>query len=881
VSAATIDRFESGVRPLFGRYCVKCHGDGKQEANFRIDDLVAGMTSSHEVHDWHRVMDKLNTHQMPPEDARPLPDDERTAIVSWIETAMKEEARSRRANNVTAYIRRLAKREFNHTLQDLFRVPANFASRLPPDPRSEKGYDTDASLLRVSEVDLRVYIDLARAAVDRYVTFGPPANEVEQYFQEFEDNYFYGRWRAHHLSIARAPRPVPADEFARRVAAHEAGEPVYHEQFLGALPFGPISSGAEDEVAGARGYPRRHEMFVYIPTRKTVGEMVVRVHAAATPAASDGAFPRLRLEVGESYDRNLLALNVGEVDVTAPTDEPGVYEFRFRLEDTRSPPNATNGGGPGRFDRPLLLVFSNVARHPDGVIGSSRYAQEDPSLPDAIRVRGRLPGNTDEVIEGDRVATEKLLASRPGLLHLDALEVSITPVASEPAVGWKVARAPDGASLGDEQKIIAGMLSEFLPIAFRRPVTDGEIQRYLDTFSLLRKNDEPYEVAVRETLAASLVSPEFLFIGNPPPEALFDGRDNAADIERSLALASRLSYLVWSSAPDARLRNLAAAGKLVDPRTLAEETTRMLEDERSRRFSDTFVRQWLHLDDLGNGTVSTDYYPEYTPELGALMVRQTVATFQDVFHNDRDARSLFTDDYLFLNDQLARLYGVPGVQGGDLRRVRMDHDIGRAGLIAQPSMLAINSNGIDSNPVKRGVWLLERILDDPPPDPPPNVPSLGADGKSLVGLTLREQIEGHRDKSACINCHKKIDPWGLAFENFDATGAWRDEVSVRLGDERISRVVDATTVLPDGAEVHGAGELGKYLLEERERDVMKGLVRHMMTYAVGHELDILDEQEAEVITDMFRTSGYSLKHLVLAIAQSDAFAPGNLETKDG
>ena len=881
VSATTIDKFQSGVRPLLGRYCVKCHGDGKQEANFRIDELVVGMTNSHEVHDWRRVMNKLNTHQMPPEDARPLPDDERTRIIEWIESALTEEATWRREQNATAHIRRLSKREYNHTLQDLFRAPAQFAARLPTDPLSEKGYDTDASLLRVSEIDLRVYLENGREAVDRYVTFGEPTNDAELYFQEFEDNYHYGRWRGHHLAIARAPRPLPKAEFERRVAANRGASPVYSDQFLGAIPYGLIAYGDEDEQAAVRGYPRRHEMFVYIPTRKTVGEMVVRVRAAATPAASDGSFPRLRLEVGESYDRNLLALNVGEYDVTASMDEPGVYEFRFRLEDTRSPPNLTHGGGPGNFDRPLLLVFSNIARHPDGVVGPSRFAQEDPNLPDPFIVNGKLPGSTDEALEGDRIATEQLLEKQPNFLHLDALEVSITPIASEPEVGWKIARAPEGASPAEEREIVRETLAAFLPIAFRRPATNDEIARYLETFAALREDGEAYELAVRDTLTAVLVSPEFLFIGSPVPESLYADARKPDDVQRSISLASRLSYFIWSSAPDARLRELAAAGKLADPRTLAEETLRLLADDRSSRFSDTFVRQWLRLGQLTNGTVSMDHYPEYDPELGKLTVQQTVATFQDVFHNDRDARLLYTDDFMFLNDHLAHHYGLPSVGGGDLRRVPVNAPVNRSGVVGHASVMAINSDGIDSHPVLRGVWLLERILDDPPPPPPPNVPALGADGKSLVGLTLREQIEGHRDKSACINCHQKIDPWGLAFENFDAAGAWRDAVEVDNGGDRIVKQVDASTVLPDGAVVDGAGELGNYLLEERERDLMSGIVRHMLAYAVGRELDILDEQEADQITEMFRTSGYSLQHLVLAIVQSDAFAPHSKEKVDG
>lgn len=883
VSHAAIGEYKSDIGPLLSRYCSRCHGEGKQEASFRVDKLVPEMTTAFEVHDWRRAMNMLNAHQMPPEDARQPTDAERAEIVGWIEAAMKEEATWRRSHSVTAQIRRLSKREYNHTLQDLFGAPANFASKLPMDPRSEKGYDTDAALLRVSEVDLRVYMELARTAVDRYVTFGPITDEAEHYFQEFEDNYFFGRWRAHHLSIARAPRPLPQGEFEKRLAAHNADKPVYDPQFLGPLPFGKVSYGlGEDEGASVRGYPRRHEKFVYIPTTKTVGEMVVRVHAAGTAAARDGAFPRLRLEVGESYDRNLLALKVGEYEVSAPKDNPGVYEFRFRLEDTRSPPNATNGGSiPGAFDRPLLLVFSNAARHEDGVVGPSRFAQEDPDLPDPILVNGKFPGNTDEVIKGDKEATAKLLERQPGLLHLDAFEVIITPVESEPDVGWIIDRPAEGAGQDQERVIVRAVLERFLPAAFRRSVTEQEISRYLSTFTELREKNEPYDVAVRETLASVLVSPEFLFIGAPLPDNLVANDKVQGDVEQSLALASRLSYFLWSSAPDERLRNVAGEGTLIDPRVLAEETARLLEDDRSRRFTETFARQWLKLDDLTSSTVSTDHYPLYDTELGVLMVQQTIETFQDVFHNNRDARSLYTDDYVFVNDQLARHYGLPPVNGGDLRRVHVQGGLNRSGVIGQASILAINSDGVDSHPVKRGVWLLERILDDPPPAPPPNVPSLGADGKSLVGLTLREQIEGHRDKSACIGCHKKIDPWGLALENFDATGAWRTSVKTGEGETERVRPVDARTTLPSGAEIDGAGELGEYLLAEREHELMRGLVRHVMAYSLGRELDILDEQEAEKITGMFRTSGYSLKHLVLAIVQSDSFAPEKKEHSNG
>ena len=856
ISMATFARvdaeivYENSAQSLLEQYCLRCHGPEKQKGSIRFDELNSSALSVESLENLEFALDALITREMPPEEADPLPDGDRERLLSWIELKLEEAAEQRRESGDVVRLRRLSHREYEHTLQDLFGAEASFARRLPPDPISEKGYDNAPELLMVSHVDLQLYLDAARVALERYLHFGEIEDRVERFAFEAEDIYHYCRNRLPQLmSEQRAPKPLSEKELQSWLNSRKKASVVYRDRKYGPLPYGHIPTGDVPKVGEGRGFARLHEQFMLLATRRRVGEVVVRVHAAAIPGA-DGSHPRMRLEAGRRIDRALKALTVGEADVTHSLEEPGMYEFRFRLEDAMP---LYPGSKEDLEMEHLLLNVSNVARHEAGELAGSEFGHADLSLLDEEEMRGATAKQTVIAREHGDEAMARMEAAKTNFLKLDAIEAEIIPLSADVATKWRV---PLPATPKVEPRVVRNTLRRFLPEAFRRPVSHSELSSYIDLYEGFRTSGESFKEAVKGTLASALISPSFLFIGYPDAEETRYAED--------VAFASRLSYLVWSSMPDQRLLDLAASGRLRNPRLLERETRRMLNDPKARRFSASFAWQWLGLRKLQDVSVDRETYPDYGDEFQNLIKQQSVATFQDVFHGDRDSRELFSSKHMILNNQLARHYGVSPIEGGDLRRVKITDTKNWGGILTHASMLAMNSDGKESHPVKRGVWLLEKLLNDPPPPPPPVVPELDAENPQFAELSLKQKIEQHREMHGCTDCHEKIDPWGIAFEEFDATGRWRDPASY-------TRPIDASTILPDGSKIADAKELSSYLLTNREEELMSSIVEHMMTYALGRDLDIVDKREVEEILDKYKLSGYNLKSLVVAIAQSDAF----------
>lgn len=871
LSPALLDRFQGDVGSFFGAYCSRCHGDGKQEANVHLAEFDPTFTEHMSQHHWNRVLGVLGSHRMPPVDSKQPGDQTRAQAIAWIREALREYAYARRAERANAPLRRLNKREINRVYQDLFNVDSNFVAALPADPRSEHGYDTDANLLLVSMSDLRFYQDIARSAVDRYVHVSDPTDEAEHYFVEMEDVYHFGRNEGDKLSHERAPGPQSATQVADIKAQRNGKAPIYRYRKYGPLPYGLIPTGDVRGVGEGRGFARLHEQFMLLRTTHRRGEVTVRVHAAMTPGQDgDASLPRLRLEAGWRKVQSLRVSNIGEHDITAPLDQPQIVEFKFRLEDVIIPEKGRRA--PDSENSWLLLVLSNVARHESGALAGSIYGQVDPNLPSYATEDVPFIEQAEAAAEYQEVGYDAWERGGVPYLHFDAVEAIITPVESDPNTPWLIAY-PESETIEAAHRRATETMTRFLPDVFRRPVQDSEVERYVALFDQLYSAGDDFETAIREVMAAALISPEFLYIGFPEENLPSDPAE-AEEIRQNQYLASRLSFFLWSSMPDERLRTLADAQSLTDPAVLSSEVDRMLADPKAGRLSSTFADQWLQLDKVFNVGVSTELYPDFGPEFANLIAEESRATVQDVIHNDRDARALFSSDFMILNQELARHYGIDGVWGGDLRRVEVGGIPERAGLITQASVLTMNSDGRDSHPIKRGVWLLERVLHDPPPPPPPSVPDLDTNNPLLANMTLKEKIEHHRSLSACSGCHEKIDPWGVVLENFDATGKWRDMVKVNETAE--PRSIDASSTLPDGTEVADFPAIAEYIREEKEGELMSSIVHHLMMYGLGRELDIIDEQEAKNIEKTFRASGYKFSALIKAIVQSDAFT-NNLE----
>ncbi len=745
-------------------------------------------------------------------------------------------------------IRRLSKREYNHTLQDLFNAPSDFHTLLPVDPISDSGYDTGHSLLMVSQVDLKIYMETARIALDKFLHLEKGSGVKERFFVELEDVYHHCRGTAESLSKKLAPAPVSVSEFSRLRAAHHSGPITYRDRKYGPLPFGYIPEGVVEGVDEGIGFARLHSQFMLIKTKQRAGEVVVRVHAAATQGA-DGSYPRMRLESGRRSVQNIKVINVGEYDVLAPKSAPSTYTFRFRLENAL--PIVLGSDEDEKLEH-LFFAISNVARNENGILAASIEGQEDLSKPGKARIEGALGDQARSAARQTEVAMAAWEAAKTNFLHLDAIEVEILPAQNDPANPWNLLH-PESSEA--EAALAEETLNRFLPMVYRRPLTKVEFDRYYGLYQRLRSDGGEFKTSLIDTLVAAMISPSFLYIGKPA-----EGLEHA----KSLAFASKLAYFLWSSPPDTRLVNFAATGQLEDRDILAAELDRMLDDSKSRRLSATFAEQWLGLRKLGDVQIDYELYPEYGPELAALTIRQTIETFQEVFHAGGDARQIFRSDSTLLNDLLARHYGLAPVTGGELRRVPTPQSKQAGGILTHASVLAMNSDGKQSHPVKRGAWLLDRILSDPPPPPPPAVPDLDPNSANTKHLSLKDRIELHRQQNGCIDCHEKIDPWGIAFEEFDATGRWRDIRSAPYP-------IDSTTQLPDGTQLSGTADLAKYLLEVKETELMLSIVKGLMTYATGSELTILDEAEVNDVFLTFKESGYNMKALTKAIAQTEKF----------
>jgi hypothetical protein len=403
------------------------------------------------------------------------------------------------------------------------------------------------------------------------------------------------------------------------------------------------------------------------------------------------------------------------------------------------------------------------------------------------------------------------------------------------------------------------ILSRLARTAYRRPLEERDVE------ALLRFYDEGaaeggFEAGVRTGLEALLASPHFLFRVEEAPEEIAPGTVYALDGED---LASRLSFFLWGTGPDDRLLELAAAGELADPQTLREEALRMLEDPRAEALATRFAALWLRLQDLEKVRPDAFWYPDYTVQVARDMRRETELVFEDLVRRDGSLLELLTADHTFLNERLARHYGIPGVVGDHFRRVPYPDDR-RKGLLGHGSVLVQTSYGNRTSPVLRGKWVMEVLLGSPPPPPPPNVPELDEAGGGEGGhpRTTAERLRMHRDNPSCASCHELIDPIGLALDHFDVTGQWR------IREEGLP--LDTRGRFYDGTEI---GDLPSLVEALRSRPVP--FVRHftgtLLTYALGRRVEYRDQPTVRAIARAAAADGYALSAFVTGVVTSDAF----------
>ena len=397
---------------------------------------------------------------------------------------------------------------------------------------------------------------------------------------------------------------------------------------------------------------------------------------------------------------------------------------------------------------------------------------------------------------------------------------------------------------------------EFAERAYRRPVTEDEQERLFAIMKFAYEQDSPNDEIFKTVIAAVLSNPNFLF--RVERDADSDDEDGIRELN-GFELASRLSYFLWSSMPDETLQGLARSGELTRPEVLAAQARRMLVDPKSKALVDNFAGQWLQLRDVSRLMPDPELFPDFDGELRSAMRRETELFFESMINENRSVLGFLNADFTFVNERLARHYGIPGVNGPEFQQVALSP--GRRGILTHAGILMLTSNPTRTSPVKRGKWILDNILAEPPPPPPANVPELEEGGETLG--SLREQMEQHRSNPACSVCHLKMDAIGFGLENFDAVGAWRDR------DGRFD--IDASGELPGGQKFAGADELMEILVKEKKTEFCRCLAGKMLTYALGRGLSSSDRCTINDVVHNLEQNEYRFEALITAIVTSDPF----------
>jgi len=415
------------------------------------------------------------------------------------------------------------------------------------------------------------------------------------------------------------------------------------------------------------------------------------------------------------------------------------------------------------------------------------------------------------------------------------------------------------SSSAEARPCAESILTELATRAFRRPVTSEDVAELIAFYDEAAAG-EGFEIGVRTGLQVILSSPEFLFRLEGVPD---DARPGESYRLSELDLAERLSFFLWSTVPDEELIEVAASGRLSDPAVLEQQVRRMLDDPRSEALATRFAHQWLRLQDVGRVWPDPYLYPEFSQQLVDVMVRETQLLFMHLVEEDRSLLELFGADYTFVNDRLARHYGIEGVSGAKFRRVDYPNDQ-RRGILGHGSVLVLTSMAVRTSPVMRGKWVMEVLMGTPPPPPPPNIPTFDASPLAVGGrrLTTRERMEAHRADPVCASCHRFMDPIGLALDNFDVAGKWRIRENMAPLDTR--------GTFYDGTQISQPKELAEVLLS-RPIPLVRNFTEHLLSYAIGRPAEYLDQPTVRAIASAAAENDYRMTSFILGVVESDLF----------
>ncbi len=853
-------------RPLLTNHCVKCHGAGA-ESGVRLDDLPLAIDDVAAADRWQRVLAVLNAGEMPPED-EPQPDPvAKTDFLDDLSNAMVTARRLLSDQHGAITMRRLNRREYRTTMRELLGVNLNVLD-LPADVAAGS-FDTVGANLFMSSNQFEQYLALGRSALREAFAVQRLTAPFKSRF-EVEKSFDWMKKRLEQQQKIAADFETWAKAVADAAAKPENSAVV--EKILGGRTGDHVVrsnwkqiSGAPDPKDFGLASSRHAENF-----KKTAAVLVPYLEQYfSQPALDSGAYLSAVAD-GQNWN-SLLGVEIGQ---GLPGFNGGDYVVRARV--------AATGQATGRR-RFVELAYNPTGKSPlrsvhevTGTLESPQVIETTLSLllSDQKPYRGfafiRERGTADRLFFDETV---RATGSAPGFaIWVDWIEIERKPVGGQqppPGIAALAGIPLNPKAPPPPASDVQAAIERFAREAFRgREVPAAYVNRLTGLYAARLAAGDTHVAALEATLAVVLASPPFIYLAEPATE---QGHRPLTDLE----LASRLSYLLWGAPPDATLRELAAGGELRKPEVLAAQVGRLLDDPRSSGFVEPFVHQWLGLDRLDFFEFNRRLFPQFDESAELVARREMPETFAYLIRENAPATDLLGADYVVVNAGLAYYYGIEGVTGDAFRRVPVPAGMPRGGLMTMAGILAMGGNAEYTSPVERGVWVLKKLVNDPPAPAPANIPAIGRLADKV--LTTRERLAAHQEQPQCASCHRRIDPIGLGLENFDAVGQWRttDAYQVMLNGRPIHGKRREWDIDPSG-KIYGGPEFADvFALREyvasRSEPFRRGLAAALVEYALGRPCGFSDEPLIDEIVGRAARSHDGIREFILALVESKQF----------
>jgi hypothetical protein len=863
-AAAPEALFPEKHRAVLKQHCFSCHNAEKQKGKVRLDDLSFSIGDSHSAERWQAVLDAVNSGDMPPEDEKPLPTEAKTDLLDDLNQTLVVARKVLGDRGERATMRRLNRREYANTIRDLLGITID-TRQLPPDER-EGAFDTFPTTLFMSSDQFELYrttgkqavTDAFRAAmnspvkkklVEPEVSANKFARDEIMRLVSMEKRFIL--WKK--AVEAAASRPENAKAVA---AAKEQFKANSQPVLLGWQSIKGAPSPSEFAFLDALAAVVAHNNYVnFLPTR---------INPLSLPDSDRGVY-------------------LGLADFDLPSQAPGDYTIRVRAarvgrmplkkdyEDRKEllleapDPSRYFVELGDRFDhwrRVAVYEVTGTVESPQELVWKFRQEAGNQGLLQ-IRERGGL--DRRPALMAARASTYTGFGGQyvyDPAVWIDSIEVE-GPF-HEPREAERLARWRTGLEKFDARTLDArGFINAFAAEALRgRQPTTEFLDRIAKRYDGLTARGQKPRDALVECLSLVLASPSFLYLGEPA--AAKPGRE-LTDVE----LAARLSYFLWSAPPDAELLGLAKAGTLRQPAMLDKQVDRMLADERARGFIESFVSQWLGMSRLDFFQFNQRRFPDFDRSTKEAARREVYESFAHLLAHDGSLSHLLKSDTVVINSLLANYYGIAEVAGDEFRAVKVPADSPRGGLLGMAAIMAMGSTGEVTNPVERGAWVMRKLLNDPPPPAPPNVPQLSRlEGKLL---TTRERLQMHQEQPQCASCHRRIDPIGFALENFDAVGKWRtkdsyskDGVGTKTWD------IETSGQFHRGPAFKNFFEL-RDLIAARADDFARGFSAALIEYALGHPAGFSDDPLIKTMTTEAKAKNFAPRTFIHTLIQSREF----------